>query len=92
MDMDSGMVRMSSYPLAAATIARPMPVFPLVCSVVVWMGSYGWIISSPLSSDRRGPIYRYLTQTTATDLVGSTSTVFPGAMSPRFSASVIILG
>ena len=39
MDMDSGMVRMSSYPLAAATIARPMPVFPLVCSVdgFIWM-------------------------------------------------------
>jgi hypothetical protein len=27
--MDSGMVRMSSYPLAAATMARPMPVLPL---------------------------------------------------------------
>jgi hypothetical protein len=35
MDMDSGIVRMSSYPLAAATIASAMPVFPDVGSTSV---------------------------------------------------------
>mmetsp|Transcript_68331 Transcript_68331/g.182035 ORF Transcript_68331/g.182035 Transcript_68331/m.182035 type:complete len:258 (-) Transcript_68331:106-879(-) len=50
--MDSGMVSFSLYPLAAATMASPIPVFPEV---------------------------------------GSTRMVFPGLMSPRFSASVIIL-
>jgi hypothetical protein len=34
--MDSGMVRISSYPLAAATIASPMPVLPLCVCVCVW--------------------------------------------------------
>jgi hypothetical protein len=51
-DMDSGMVSFSLYPFAAATMARPMPVFPEV---------------------------------------GSTRTVFPGVISPRASASVIML-
>ncbi len=51
-DMDSGMVSFNLYPFAAATIARPMPVFPEV---------------------------------------GSTRTVFPGVISPRASASVIML-
>mmetsp|Transcript_6663 Transcript_6663/g.16417 ORF Transcript_6663/g.16417 Transcript_6663/m.16417 type:complete len:203 (+) Transcript_6663:721-1329(+) len=52
MDMDSGMVRMRSYPFEAATMARPMPVLPEV---------------------------------------GSTRVDFPGAMSPRASASWIML-
>mmetsp|Transcript_2906 Transcript_2906/g.5366 ORF Transcript_2906/g.5366 Transcript_2906/m.5366 type:complete len:204 (+) Transcript_2906:684-1295(+) len=52
MDMDSGMVRMSLYPLEAATMARPMPVLPEV---------------------------------------GSTRTDLPGEMSPRASASLIML-
>mmetsp|Transcript_19278 Transcript_19278/g.53476 ORF Transcript_19278/g.53476 Transcript_19278/m.53476 type:complete len:219 (+) Transcript_19278:678-1334(+) len=51
-DMESGMVSTRSYPLAAATMARPMPVLPEV---------------------------------------GSTKVVFPGEMSPLFSASLIML-
>mmetsp|Transcript_9945 Transcript_9945/g.20715 ORF Transcript_9945/g.20715 Transcript_9945/m.20715 type:complete len:261 (-) Transcript_9945:3-785(-) len=50
--MDSGMVRMRSYPLEAATMASPIPVFPEV---------------------------------------GSTKIVSPGVMSPRASASSIML-
>mmetsp|Transcript_82105 Transcript_82105/g.166247 ORF Transcript_82105/g.166247 Transcript_82105/m.166247 type:complete len:335 (+) Transcript_82105:284-1288(+) len=50
--IDSGMVRIMSYPLEAATMARPIPVFPEV---------------------------------------GSTRTVSPGLMSPRASASLIML-
>jgi hypothetical protein len=50
--IDSGMVKTSLYPRAAATMANPIPVLPEV---------------------------------------GSTSVVVPGAMSPRFSASRIML-
>ena len=38
----SAMVITSGYPLAAQTMARPMPVFPLVASITVWPG-----LSSP---------------------------------------------
>ena len=34
----SAMVTTSGYPLAAQTMARPMPVFPLVASMTVWPG------------------------------------------------------
>ncbi len=34
-DIESGMVRIRSYPFAAATMARPMPVFPEVGSTKV---------------------------------------------------------
>src|SRR6267143_3979996 len=34
----SAMVITSGYPLAAQTIARPIPVFPLVASITVWPG------------------------------------------------------
>ena len=33
--MVSGMVKITLYPLIAATIARPIPVFPLVGSIIV---------------------------------------------------------
>ena len=38
----SAMVTTSGYPLAAQTMARPIPVFPLVASMTVWPG-----LSSP---------------------------------------------
>lgn len=103
MDMDSGMVRMSSYPFAAATIARPMPVFPLWGGRVRVCGCDKVDLQPPRQSVRqsvsqsvrkRSKPTQYATKMptpTPTNLVGSTSTVFPGAMSPRFSASVIIL-
>src|SRR5467141_4123417 len=34
----SAIVTTSGYPLAAQTIARPIPVFPLVASITVWPG------------------------------------------------------
>jgi hypothetical protein len=149
MDMDSGMVRISSYPLAAATIASPMPVLPLQPRHVTQRrlggttqapGSQAVDLPYAHTSEGSRPVhmeappqllplepplrckpphvstYAYLSrapalgnttlcvprsnratdgQATATVsvqyLVGSTSTVLPGLMSPRFSASLIML-
>lgn len=78
-DIDSGIVKISSYPLAAATMANAMPVtdHTYCCNISQQQSSAINRLAQPCI-----PVFPE---------VGSTSTVLPGVMRPFFSASRIML-
>lgn len=72
------MVKISLYPFAAATIASAIPAGRAGERVGWWL--------RPAAVNHGGG----RANAPVLPLVGSTSTVFPGVISPRFSASTII--